>query len=280
MHCVDGTTTIANPDLTLNMGYNSTNIKPRKSLNKRCPKSNFLLLKGISTKCNDTNNTTEDNTNELCSNNNNNAIYLPPPSCEHSYASQSLLNMCEGSFLQKLSYWRGPKHVQNTSKLKRRFQSTKYRKLSHHDEFFLTLMQLRLGIFNEDIAEQFRISPTTSSYIFSTWIKLISNVLGSALIVWLPRETIRENLPRVFKNAGYDKCCVIIDFAEIFIEQPKSLLAQVSTWSNYKQHNMFMFLVGISPSGFITFLTDCYGGRCSDNFITKDSGFYDLLERV
>ncbi|XP_047141380.1 uncharacterized protein LOC124816294 [Hydra vulgaris] len=35
----------------------------------------------------------------------------------------------------------------------------------------------------------------------------------------------------------------------------------------------------ILPSGFITFLSDCYGGRCSDNFITKDSGFYDLLER-
>jgi hypothetical protein len=182
-------------------------------------------------------------------------------------------------FLQKLSYWRGPKHVHNTSKLKRRFQSPTYRKLSHRDEFFLTLMRLRLGILNEDIAERFGISPTTSSNIFTTWIKLISSVLGSALIVWLPRETIRENLPKVFKNAGYYKCCVIIDCAEVFIERPKSLLAQASTWSDYKQHNTFKFLVGISPSGFITFLSDCYGGRCSDNFITKDSGFYDLLER-
>ena len=41
------------------------------------------------------NNTTEDNTNEL-SNNKDNTIYLPPPSCEHSYASLSLLNVCEG----------------------------------------------------------------------------------------------------------------------------------------------------------------------------------------
>ena len=92
-------------------------------------------------------------------------------------------------------------------------------------------------------------------------------------------ETIRENLPRVFKNAGYYKCRVIIDCAEVFIERSKSLLAQASTWSDYKQHNTFKFLVGISPSGFITFLSDCYGGRCSDSFITKDSGFYDLLER-
>ncbi|XP_047137433.1 uncharacterized protein LOC124813937 [Hydra vulgaris] len=155
-------------------------------------------------------------------------------------------------FLVKLIYGRGPKHVQNTSKLKRRFQSTKYRKLSHRDEFFLTLMRLRLGILNKDIAERFGISPTTSSNIFSTWIKLISNVLGSALIVLLLHETIRENLPRVFKDAGYYRCCVIIDCAEVFIER---------------------------INGFITFLSDCYGGRCSDKLITKGSGFYDLLER-
>ena len=38
------------------------------------------------------------------------------------------------------------------------------------------------------------------------------------------------------------------------------------------------FLVGISPSGFITFLSSCCGGRASDKFISKDSGFYDLLQ--
>ena len=38
-------------------------------------------------------------------------------------------------------------------------------------------------------------------------------------------------------------------------------------------------MVGITPSGFISFLSDCYGGRSSDKFITGDSGFYDLLER-
>ena len=40
------------------------------------------------------------------------------------------------------------------------------------------------------------------------------------------------------------------------------------------------FLIGISPTGFITFLSDCYGGRTSDDeYICADSGFYDLLER-
>ena len=38
-------------------------------------------------------------------------------------------------------------------------------------------------------------------------------------------------------------------------------------------------LVGIAPSGFISFLSECYGGRASDKFITADSGLYDILER-
>ena len=54
---------------------------------------------------------------------------------------------------------------------------------------------------------------------------------------------------------------------------------QATTWSDYKHHNTFKFLIGISPSGFITFLSDCYGGRATDKFITMDSGFFEDLER-
>ena len=54
---------------------------------------------------------------------------------------------------------------------------------------------------------------------------------------------------------------------------------QATTCSDYKHPNTLKFLVGISPSGFITFLSLCYGGQASDKFITKDSGFYDFLER-
>ena len=39
-----------------------------------------------------------------------------------------------------------------------------------------------------------------------------------------------------------------------------------------------MFSWFISPSGFITFLSSCYGGRANDKFITKDSYFYDFLD--
>ena len=65
----------------------------------------------------------------------------------------------------------------------------------------------------------------------------------------------------------------------MFIERPKSLSSQVPTWSHYKNHNTFKFWVGFTPTGFILFLSSYYGGQVSDIFITRDSGFYDLLER-
>ena len=103
--------------------------------------------------------------------------------------------------------------------------------------------------------------------------------LGKALVVWPPNESIREHLLEIFLKSGYGKCRMIIDSEEVFIERPKSLSAQAATWSDYKHHNTFKFLVGIPPTGFILFLSSCYGDRASDMFITRDSGFYYLLEK-
>ena len=103
-----------------------------------------------------------------------------------------------------------------------------------------------------------------------------------ALLVWTPKESIREHLPEIFLKSDYGKCVVghvIIDCAEIFIERPKSLSVQAATWLDYKYHNTFKFLVRITPTGLISFLSFCYGGRASDKYITRDNGFYDLLER-
>ena len=93
----------------------------------------------------------------------------------------------------------------------------------------LTLMRLRLGLLNEDPADRFGISRTISSNTFTTWIKLMSRILGGALVVWLPRESIRDILPEIFMKTGHRKCPVLIDCTEVFIERPKSLLNQAST---------------------------------------------------
>ena len=166
----------------------------------------------------------------------------------------------------ELRYWRCAKRTYT--------YTPRSKILSHKDEMLLTLMRIRLGLLNEDLADRFGISPTICSNTFTTWIKVLGKIFGDALVVWLPRELIRDNLSEIFAKTGHAKCRVIIDCSEVFTERPKSLLNQASTWSDYKHHNTIKFLIGIT-----SFLSDCYGGRSSDKFITGDSGFYDLLER-
>ena len=103
----------------------------------------------------------------------------------------------------------------------------------------------------EDMTDRFNISPTKSSFIFTTWIKLFSKLLKNS-IAWLPREAIRDNLPEAFIKTWNNKCRVILDCSEVFTERPKSLDFQAATWSDYKHHNTIKFLVGMT---FMTFLS-------------------------
>ena len=43
---------------------------------------------------------------------------------------------------------------------------------------------------------------------------------------------------------------------------------------------MVIKLVGISPAGFVTFLSDCYGGWANDKYIKRDKGFYDWEDMI
>jgi len=97
-------------------------------------------------------------------------------------------------------------------------------------------MRLRLGLFNEDLADRFGISEGTCSSIFTTWERLLSKLLGNALIVWLPKEAVYSNLPKMF-HEKYRHARCIIDCTEVYIERPKSLDEQAATWSDYKKHN-------------------------------------------
>ena len=110
-------------------------------------------------------------------------------------------------FIQSMNFWRGDKQTRKvvTSKLvKRRTQ-----KITAKEQLLLVLMRLRLGLFMEDLADRFCISVGTCSGIFCTWIKLLSKVLGDALIVWLPRESISTNLPFVFQAKDAKTRCII-----------------------------------------------------------------------
>ena len=69
----------------------------------------------------------------------------------------------------------------------------------------------------------------------------------------------------------------MIDCFEVFIERPSNLLARAQTFSSYKHHNTIKILVGITPQGTISYVSEAWGGRVSDKFLTENCGFVDKL---
>jgi len=99
----------------------------------------------------------------------------------------------------------------------------------------------------------------------------------SVLIIWPNRPQVRRTLPACFKSL-YPKVRCIIDCFECFTEKPSGLDVAAAMWSEYKHHYTYKVLVAITPNGAISFVSPAYGGRASDVFIVRDSGFLNMIE--
>ena len=50
------------------------------------------------------------------------------------------------------------------------------------------------------------------------------------------------------------------------------------TFSNYKNTNTYKGLIGITPTGTVSFVSHLYSGSISDKQLMRESGLVDLLE--
>ena len=75
-------------------------------------------------------------------------------------------------------------------------------------------------------------------------------------------------MPMCFKQAFDNKVTFIIDCFEVFIDRPTNLQAQ--TFSSYKHHNTIKILIGITPQGTISYVSDAWGRCTSDKFLTEN----------
>ncbi|KAF0698440.1 Uncharacterized protein FWK35_00035599 [Aphis craccivora] len=111
----------------------------------------------------------------------------------------------------------------------------------------------------------------------------IKNVLCSKtknFIFWPDKYSITQTLPNSFK-INYPNCRYIIDCTEIKVEQPSTVEQCVYLYSSYKSYYTVKTLVAGTANGMITFLSECYGGRTSDSFLTNDSlGFWKIMPPI
>ena len=144
------------------------------------------------------------------------------------------------------------------------------------DEFFMVLVRLRLGLLENDLAHRFNVSITSVSRILTTWVIFLNQQLRP-LITFPSRTVIKRHMQHQFKKK-YPDTRVIIDCTELFTETPSSLPVQKATYSYYKHHNTLKGLIGVSPTGVVTFISDLYTGSVTDKELTRLCGLLDMLE--
>lgn len=144
------------------------------------------------------------------------------------------------------------------------------------DELFLFLLRIRLGLLQQDLAHRFNVHESTVSRKVITWANYLYFFLG-AQPIWPSKEAVQKHLPQEFRVL-YPNTRVVIDFTEIRVQVPSSLLLQSQMYSSYKSGTTLKSLIGITPHGAVSFVSALYTGSISDKEITRCCGILDLLE--
>lgn len=144
------------------------------------------------------------------------------------------------------------------------------------DQILLTLMKLRLSLDYTDLGYRFGISSVTASFYFKTIVHIMYMRFKS-LIIWPERAVLRKTMPKCFRESFHDQTTIIIDCFEIKCQRPSNLLAAAQSWSNYKHSQTIKYLIGITPQGSISYISEGWGGRISDKYITQNSTFLNNL---
>ena len=131
----------------------------------------------------------------------------------------------------------------------------------------------RQGFPEDHLGQLFNVSASLVSRIFITWVNFMFFKFGQ-INIWPSRKVI-DTMPKSFKGR-YKSTRVIIDCTEVRCQMPSSLQLNWELFSAYKNHTTLKGLVGISPSGAVTFRIQLYTGSISNREIVRWSGFLNL----
>lgn len=172
-----------------------------------------------------------------------------------------------------IKYWKGPRKCNKNSK---RSRPSRNKKGKEFNEYLMTLIYIREVMEMEVLADLFGVSQSHVSCIITTCINVLYKVFRKQL-KYSSAETVKRNLPENYPSK-YRDTRIILDCTEFFTVKPRNCTAQAVIYSSYKHHNTVKLLVGITPTGLISFVSNVHGGNASDRHIFEKE-FLDKVER-
>ena len=115
----------------------------------------------------------------------------------------------------------------------------------------------------------FSIAEKSVTNIFVTWINFL-DVEFADICWWISSDLVQFFSPSDFFDK-FPTTTVIVDGIECPVQKPKDPVAQQASFSTYKNRNTVKVLVGASPGGLVTYVSEAYCGSTSDRQICERS---------
>ncbi|KAK7106775.1 hypothetical protein V1264_017993 [Littorina saxatilis] len=144
------------------------------------------------------------------------------------------------------------------------------------NQFLLMLVKLRRYYPHFELGRMFGVSRFVVQKVFTTWVNFC--YFQWREVDWWPkRQMVSHHCPVDFKRK-FPSTRVIVDATEVRVKRPSNPKAQRISFSSYKHSNTVKVLVGVTPGGLTSFVSDAYGGSSSDRQIVERSALTTLCD--
>ena len=149
--------------------------------------------------------------------------------------------------------------------------------LSPKSCFLMLCVYLRLHYDFFELSRMFGVSKTAARSLCISWLKFCVSEFKS-FTLWPNSSLVKFFSPSDFR-AKFSTTRIILDCTEIPIMKSSHRKAQSATFSNYKHKNTAKVLVGCTPGGLTSFVSDSYAGSVSDRQIFEKSNLVENLSK-
>lgn len=139
----------------------------------------------------------------------------------------------------------------------------------------MTCRKLRTKLSFRDIAIQFGYNERTCANYFHATIQILAKIC-QCLIYWPTKDEVLKSMPNCFKD--FQSTRIVLDCTEVPIESFSCEICRCVTYSHYKGCHTAKFLICVTPSGLISYVSKGYGGRSTDKTIFDESKLLDRME--